>query len=260
MPSEPGAASLVRVDGVRVAVIDSGIHPDHPHVAGVAGGVAIHKDGEGDDYVDRIGHGTAVAAAIREKAPAARLIAVKVFDRTLASSVDALVRAIRWAVRHECRVINLSLGTSRMEHEAVLRAAVDETIDRGVILIAAREDAGQRWLPGCLPGVVGVEVDWDCPRDRFQLEQLADGGLVCRASGYPRDIPGVPPSRNLMGISFAVANVTGFVAHALQQHPHARRSELAAILADSPALIGPVPHLSRAQNVVPTENLNVRFG
>jgi hypothetical protein len=83
---------LAAVEGVRVAVIDSGIHPGHPHVLGVAGGVAIFRDGESDDYLDRLGHGTAVAAAIREKAPDAQLLAVKVFDRTLSSSVGALVR------------------------------------------------------------------------------------------------------------------------------------------------------------------------
>ena len=72
--------------GVRVAVIDSGVHADHPHVGGVAGGVAI--DGVGHvsgDFVDRIGHGTAVTAAIREKAPAADCYAVRVFDTRLSA-------------------------------------------------------------------------------------------------------------------------------------------------------------------------------
>ena len=32
--------------GVVVAVIDSGVHADHPHVGGVAGGIAFEQDGE----------------------------------------------------------------------------------------------------------------------------------------------------------------------------------------------------------------------
>ena len=32
----------------------------------------------------------------------------------------------------------------------------------------------------------------------------------------PRDIPGVPRERNLKGVSFAVANATGFIARALE--------------------------------------------
>jgi len=34
------------------------------------------------------------------------------------------------------------------------------------------------------------------------------------ASGYPRPIPGVQPRRNLYGISFAVAQASGFAARA----------------------------------------------
>jgi hypothetical protein len=38
---------------------------------------------------------------------------------------------------------------------------------------------------------------------------------VFYASGFPRPIPGVTPEKNLKGLSFAVANVTGLVAAAL---------------------------------------------
>src|SRR5215213_5593753 len=51
----PGAARLGA--GIRIAVIDSGVHADHPHVGGVAGGVAIDAVGHvSRDFVDRIGH------------------------------------------------------------------------------------------------------------------------------------------------------------------------------------------------------------
>src|SRR5688572_503616 len=47
--------------GVRIAVIDSGVFATHPHINGIAGGVAIALDGsEHSDFVDRLGHGTAV--------------------------------------------------------------------------------------------------------------------------------------------------------------------------------------------------------
>src|SRR5581483_5260893 len=80
--------------GMRVAVIDSGIYADHPHINGVAGGVAIDGEGrEHADFTDRLGHGTAVAAAIRDQAPEAELFAVKIFDRQLSSNIGALVAA-----------------------------------------------------------------------------------------------------------------------------------------------------------------------
>jgi hypothetical protein len=36
------------------------------------------------------------------------------------------------------------------------------------------------------------------------------------ASGYPRPLPGRPVNRNLYGISFAAANLTGIIARALE--------------------------------------------
>jgi subtilisin family serine protease len=202
---------------LSIAVIDSGINPHHPHVGGIAGGVGITAEGvEHEDYVDRLGHGTAVAAAIREKSPASALFAVKVFDRSLSTDINALVRAIDWSVRAGVRLVNLSLGTGNSAHEGVLREAVGRALACHVIIVSAFEQDGVRWLPGSLPGVIGVKLDWDCPREECRVEQTRDGSFVFRASGYPRDIPGVPPSRNLRGISFAVANVTGLLARALE--------------------------------------------
>jgi subtilisin family serine protease len=194
------------------------VHASHPHVGRVAGGVAIDADGrESDDYVDRLGHGTAVTAAIREKAPDADLFAVRVFDRALATRVNTLVLAMDWAARHGMQIVNLSLGTSNGDHEPLLREAVVRAADAGVTIVAARDDEGVRWLPGSLPGVIPVQLDWTCPRDALRSVDI-DGVTVFRASGYPRPIPGVPPERNLHGISFAVANVAGFVARARATH------------------------------------------
>jgi len=202
---------------VRVAVIDSGVHADHPHVGGVAGGVAFDADGrEHADYVDRLGHGTAVTAAIRDLAPAADLVAIKVFDRSLSTRIGSLVSALEWAARHSIDIANLSLGTPRAEHEAALRAALETAAARRMIIVAARDDEGVRYLPGSLPGVVPVQVDWALARREYRIVEV-DGAAVVRASGLPREIPGVPPSKNLRGVSFAVANATAFVARALAE-------------------------------------------
>jgi subtilisin family serine protease len=200
--------------GVRIAIVDSGVHVAHPHVGSVAGGVAIDDDGrEHGDYVDRLGHGTAVTAAIKEKAPDAELYAVKVFDRALSTRTSTLVGAIDWAARNRMHVVNLSLGTANAEHERALAEAVQRAAAAGVVIVAAAHDDGVRWLPGSLAGVVGVQLDATCPRDDYRAIAV-NGTTVFRASGYPREIPGVPPERNLNGISFAVANMTGFVARA----------------------------------------------
>lgn len=206
--TEPGSAP----QRVRVAVVDSGIHPGHPHIGGVSGGIAfISPEGPTGDYLDRLGHGTAVAAAIREKAPDSDLYAVKIFDRTLGTSIERLIAAVGWAIDSGMHIINLSLGTARHEHREALTSLVARATQRGAVIVAAAEDDGVEWLPGALPGVVAVRLDWDCPREEYRIEPR-DGRPVFIASGYPRSIPGVPPTRNLNGVSFAVANISGFLA------------------------------------------------
>jgi subtilisin family serine protease len=155
--------------GVRVAVIDSGINPAHPHVSGVAGGVEIANHGESADYIDRLGHGTAVAAVIAEKAPEAQLYAVKVFDRTLSTTADRILRAIDWSIEHQIDIANLSLGTCNPSHRQRFSEMISKAAAAGLTLVAARETSSTESLPGALPGVIAVEFDWNCSRQRFAV-------------------------------------------------------------------------------------------
>lgn len=205
--------------GVRVAVIDSGIASGHPHVGSVGAGVWIHPDGVSNDARDRIGHGTAVAAAIREKAPDADLIPVRVFDRTLATTAAVLAAAIEWSASAGARLINLSLGTRNLAHQGVLSEALHSAAARGCIVVAAAAWEGEPCLPGSLAGAVGV-LPADCPRDMLLVSETLGGPVY--ASPFPRPIPGVPSESNLAGVSFAVANATGLIARVLEDAPEVR--------------------------------------
>lgn len=201
---------------VRVVVIDSGVHAGHPHVGGVSGGVGINSAGErSGDYVDRLGHGTAVTAVIREKAPAAEILVAKVFDGELAATGPALVAACEWAIEQRADVVNLSLGTTNAHHEGALASVVSRLRESGAVIIAAGPQDGVAWLPGRLPRVWSVTLDWTLPRERCRVKVGPAGEVSFTASGFPRPIPGVPPARNLKGVSFAVANVSGLVAELL---------------------------------------------
>jgi subtilisin family serine protease len=211
--------------GVTVAVIDSGVHAGHPHVGAVAESVSLDPQ---LDTVDRLGHGTAVAAAIRDLAPGVTLIVGKIFDRTLTTNADALARGIEWAVSRGARLVNLSLGTANPLHEERLVASVARAAAAGALVVSARESNGVRWLPGSLPGVVSVVADARLERDEFRVDRVIptpkgrDLQLIFAAAPYPRSIPGVPKERNLSGVSFAVANVTGALARLLEARPDVR--------------------------------------
>ena len=187
---------------MKIAIIDSGVHPAHPHVEGVAGGVGVTAQGLSEDFVDRLGHGTAVAAAIREKiGQDAELYAVKVFDRRLTANIDVILRALQWCSDERMDLVNLSLGTSNVAHRERFERALT-----GMSLVIGAAHS----LPGDLPGVIGVAPDAECPRDTYRYCQG-----IFYASPFPRSIPGVPPERNLNGVSFAVANMTGLIARIL---------------------------------------------
>jgi len=180
---------------VRIAIIDSGVNASHPHITHVNGGFPEN------DFLDRLGHGTAVMAAIQEKAPHAEYFAVRVFHRELRTNMEALIAAIAWSIDQKMDIVNLSLGTSNPAHADKF----EPFLNRALFVSPAGA------FPGDLQGVIRVMPDSDCPRDQYRIE-----GDTYYASGYPRPIDGVPPERNLSGVSFAVANMTGFVARACE--------------------------------------------
>jgi subtilisin family serine protease len=212
----PGATGI----GLRIAVIDSGVNLRHPHISTVAGGASITGPDtiEEHSFLDILGHGTAVMAAIQEKAPEAEYFAVKLFHDSLRATTPALLTALEYAIGKGMDIINLSLGTLNFDYERAFREVVERATSAGTVLVSAREAGGKACLPGSLPGVIGVSLDWACPRERYRYAKER-GQTVYYASGYPRSLPGISRERNLHGISFAVANMTGFVLRARSSRP-----------------------------------------
>ena len=219
--------------GIRIAVIDSGVHPGHDHIDadGLERGIGVRGDGtietSADTTSDRLGHGTAVTAAIQEKAPGAICLPVRVFHEALKTTAQALITAIDWAAAQGVDIINLSLGSTNPAHAPAFAAAVERCRDAGSLIVAPYDVNELPCYPGSLAGVLSVGLDWDCPRDRFRLAQ--DSAKRCYASGFPRPINGVPPRRNLYGISFATAQISGFAALALENRA-VRRADPASVL------------------------------
>jgi hypothetical protein len=191
-------------------MLDSGVHVGHPHLRSVAGGVGITPEGEVADYVDRLGHGTAVGALIHHLAPEAELFAVKIFDRRLATSLPIVLRAIDWCIRNQMDIINLSLGTTNEDHRQHFIPAIERVSAAGSVLVSAYEVEGVTMLPGSLPGVIGVVADASCEHDEYRIPQAEPVRVA--TCPYPREIEGVPRERNLNGVSFAVAHISSQIA------------------------------------------------
>ncbi|MDQ1307245.1 MAG: hypothetical protein QG671_3077 [Actinomycetota bacterium] len=165
-----GAESAWRVatgGGQLIAVVDSGVKPDHPDLAGrVLPGIDYIRRSAGQPYVgsaiDPLGHGTHVAGIIAAAAgngigiaglaPGATILPVRVLDSTGSGASSDVARGIIWAADHGATVINLSLGADvdRADKPAdpTMRTAVQYAVGKGIPVAAA---AGNERLEGNAP-------------------------------------------------------------------------------------------------------------
>src|SRR5262249_52426402 len=105
---KPDRAQPSKMSRLKIAVIDTGINAGHPHICAPTHGVAFDPEDSDSSCEDVLGHGTAVTAAIQEKAPDADYYILKLFGKSLRSSGDRLIRAIEWTIDHRMDVVNLS--------------------------------------------------------------------------------------------------------------------------------------------------------
>jgi hypothetical protein len=205
----------------RVVVIDSGVDRHHPAVRGrgplVAGPAfaadgPIDTDGGGHDV---LGHGTAVAAAILQQAPAAELVSLRVFEGGAVGAFEVVLAALAHAVALQPQVINLSLGTTSLRHRRPLQALVAAATAAGCRIVTPASYGGLPCDPGNLDGVDAVVAD---PNVLPMLPELRPHGgrwLWFASPLPPRDADG---GRRLLarGESLACATVSGFL---LQRWP-----------------------------------------
>jgi len=226
-----------RGKGLLVAVIDSGITAGHPHVGPVSGGASFERTRSGrvvrgDDWRDRLGHGTACAGAIRELLPDADLLAVRVFDDRLSGRTAALVEGIHYALERGARVLNLSLAAfPRGAGGRSLGAALEAAGRARAAVVAALPPLGGRRGGGGLalhPHALAAASDPACPPGTFRA--VSGRPPVFLASPFARPAPGIPPSSNFQGPSLAAARLSGFAGKIIARMGPLRASRLRGVL------------------------------
>lgn len=161
-----GAPDAWRVtDGapVIVAVLDTGVSPDHPDLAGRVLPGWNFVDGNADAR-DDAGHGTFVAGIIAGRAgggapgvaPGAQILPVKILNRDAVGSTANFVAGIVYAVDHGAQVINIS-ANGIMDSRALFDA-LRYAEERGVVVVASvGNEPNGRWnYPAAVPTVLAV--------------------------------------------------------------------------------------------------------
>lgn len=244
-------------EGIRGAIIDTGIDYNHPVLQGNAyvGGYNFIKNT--DNPMDDYGHGTHVAgiAAARDignglvgVAPAMELYALKVLDNNGSGSYSNIAAAIQWCIdKGDVRVINMSLGGSSFSQ--VLKDVCDAAYSAGIVVCASAGNAGQGTdtigYPAKYDSVIAIgATDQNDNRASFsstgpKLELAAPGVSIpscvpsgtcslCDQSGY----------KLLSGTSMSCPHVFGTVALMLRAHSEYKNTDIRSILGKTAVDLG----------------------
>lgn len=211
--------------GVTVAIVDSGVDAEHPELKGkIVEAVEARLDDrrvvfDPSNAGDSAGHGTACAGIITTVAPEVQIHSIKVLGSTGLGDGQAFLAGLEYAINKRCRVINLSLGTTKPQFFAPLHDLLDRAYLAGCIVVAAANNLPQPSFPSVFSSslisvVKSTETDPLNFGFRFgEVIELTAPGVNVRTAwpsgGY----------RNLTGNSFACPHISGVIALLLETHP-----------------------------------------
>jgi subtilisin family serine protease len=222
--------------GIKIAVIDSGVELSHPELRhmrltdDVAFELSENRTvnrlaGWG---IDKFGHGTAVAAAIRRCAPEAQIGSFRVLDHKLSSKFDIIREAARLAIDRGYHILNCSFGgKAALADIGHFKPWIDSAYRHGVHVVSACNNYHFReaeW-PGHFPSVITVNMAkiksdelifrWDVPQGSF-----AQHLVEFAARGVDLELPWKEGrTETKTGSSYAAPHVAGLLARLLSKHP-----------------------------------------
>lgn len=222
-------------EGVKVAVVDSGVDATHPDVGPIHGYLAVREGQDGtlvydtEPHEDSFGHATACAGVIRSLAPACELYSIKVFEAGLSGSAQVLGGALRWAIDNGIQVCNLSLGTTNREFFGVFHELADLAYFRNIPLVTAANNLPIPSFPSVYASVISVashDIQDPCTFYYNPKPPVEFGALGIDVRLAWRDHKYITATGN----SYAAPHITGLVCKILGKHPGLTVFQLKTIL------------------------------
>ena len=275
--------------GVTVAVIDTGIHP-HPDLEGRIVAFRDFIRNKKEPYDDN-GHGTHCAGGVASNgsqsegeysgtAPEARLVGVKVMNKTGAGMLSTIIRGLDWCVKnrnlYDIRVISMSVGapagTSSPALDPLVQA-VEKAWEAGIVVCVSAGNEGPHTstitAPGTSPLVITVgAVEWSGVSvadfssrgptlDGVTKPDLVAPGVNVVSLRAPRSfVDKVNASYRvgewyfrLSGTSMAAPLVAGICAQLLQLNPELTPEQIKEILIRNAVSLGDEPNNQGAGEV-----------
>ena len=135
--------------GVKVAVIDTGVDLSHPALRDALAPEDEWWDFYDDDAIPQeegilgrggYGHGTNVAGIVRQVAPRATILPIRVLGPDGGGNLTDVASAVHWAAKQGADVINLSLGSD--EEVKAIEEVIDAVSKKGVFVVASTGNTG----------------------------------------------------------------------------------------------------------------------
>ncbi len=232
--------------GVKVAVIDTGVDLRHPALAEALAPAGEWRDfysgdntpqEEGGFADDGFGHGTNVAGIVRQIAPRATILPIRVLGPDGGGNVADVTVAIQYAASQGARIINLSLGSD--VPFGVVDKAVRKAGLKGVFIVASSGNSGDRAVtyPASSARILGADlVAVASVNARDVKSSFSSYGDAVELAAPGEVVYGPAPNLGLAawtGTSQAAPMVSGALALALGERPTVSRSGLSALVASS---------------------------
>ena len=220
-------------EGIKIAIIDTGCDVEHPNLKDRIINVRnFTTDDKGaiNNVTDYVGHGTHVAGIIGasdigEKgiigvAPKCDLMILKALTRSGGKN-SWVIEAIKYAVRHNVDIINMSLGSEQPSPE--MYEAIKRAIDKGICVVVASGNNGDNIsntnelnYPASYNECISVgSVKYSKSNSRFSASNN-EVDLVAFGEGYnSRGILSCYPNglyQELKGTSMATPFISGALA------------------------------------------------
>jgi len=151
MHNVAAAQALSRGAGVRVGILDHGFGFD-THRDLYADGVDFRGNGALSAYSE---HGYWMALTLREIAPDVDIYALNTASRDEPEKVDAMVRAIDWAIENDLDILTYSDRRFSAENRPQLDAAVERAAQAGLVMTFIHYPHPDNLLPSGLSGMSG---------------------------------------------------------------------------------------------------------
>nr|WP_181765418.1 type VII secretion-associated serine protease mycosin [Streptomyces albidus (ex Kaewkla and Franco 2022)] len=245
-------------EGVRVAVIDTGVDVKHPQLKrAVDAGSGLNTlpkgkpkkneqpvtRGKQNGTTDTVGHGTKVAGIIAARrstdtkfaglAPQSTIIPIRQNDENGRGTAKTLAQAIDHAVSKKADVINISQDTTEaLKPDSVLKESVDKALAADVVVVASAGNDGlggnvKETYPASFDGVLAVASS-DRNNERAPFSQSGEFvGVAAPGVDMVSTMPGGGHCAD-NGTSFSAPYVAGVAALIKAEHKDWTRQQIVA--------------------------------